>query len=89
MVRCRTLRVHLLVVVEEVRVDAANEPRLFGDCLLDEDKKWAGDPVNERACRPRVRKGQVEELKDLEEGAESVDEPVLILFGNPTLSQTG
>jgi hypothetical protein len=32
-----------------------------------------------------MSEGQMQELEDLEEGAEAVDEPMLILFGDASL----
>ena len=82
------LPVHLLVVVEEVRVDLVEEPLLLGDGLLDGHKRGTGDPVDEGAGWPLVREGQVEELEDLEEASEAVHVPVLVFFCDSTLKLT-
>ena len=81
------LPVHLGVVVEEVGIDFVEDPRLLHDILLHEDEEGRGDPVDEGSGRPLVREGQVEELEDLEEGAETIHEPVLILFRDASLKQ--
>jgi hypothetical protein len=81
------LPVHLGVVVEEVGIDFVEDPRLLHHVLLHEDEEGRGDPVDEGSGRPLVREGQVEELEDLEEGAEAIHEPVLILFRDASLKR--
>lgn len=85
MVAGRSLPVHLGVVIEEVGIHFVEDPRLLHDVLLHEDKEGRGDPVDEGSGRPLVREGQVKELEDLEEGAETIHEPVLILFRDSSL----
>ena len=83
------LSIHFLIVVEEVGVDFIEEPLLLGDGLLGGYEGRTGDPVDESAGGPLVREGQMEELEDLEEGAEAVDEPVLVLFRDASLCCRG
>lgn len=86
LVVCRgTLGVHLLVVVEEVRIDAAEEPLLLGDRLLNKDESRASNPVDKSARRPRVCERKVEKLENLKERPESVHEPVLVVLGDTSL----
>jgi hypothetical protein len=87
MVTGRPLTVHLGVIIEEVRVHLVEDPRLFHDVLLHEDEEGRRDPVDEGSGWPLVREGQVEELKDLEEGAEAIHEPVLVLFRDTPLKR--
>ena len=87
MVAGRPLTIELGVIIEEVRVHLVKHPGPFHNILLHEDEKGRGDPVDEGSGRPLVREGQVEELEDLEEGAETIDEPVLILFCDSSLKR--
>jgi hypothetical protein len=87
MVAGRPLTIHLRVVIEEVRIHFVEDPRLFHDVLLHEDEEGRGDPVDEGSGWPLMREGQVKELKDLEEGAETIHEPVLILFRDASLKR--
>ena len=87
MVTGRPLPVHLGVVIEEVGIHFVEDPRLLHDVLLHEDEEGRRDPVDEGSGRPLMREGQVEELEDLEEGAEAIHEPVLILFRDASLKR--
>ena len=79
------LPIHLLVVVEEVRVDLVEEPLLLSDGLLRRHEERARDPVDEGTGGPLMRERQMEELKHLEEAAEPIDVPVLVLFRDASL----
>jgi len=73
-------RVHLLVVVEKVRIHFVNEPLRPGHTLLAEyEERWR-NPIYESACWPLMCERQVEELENLEERAEAIDEPVFVLL---------
>ena len=85
MVAWTSLAVHFLIVIEEVRVDFVKEPLLFRDCLLDGHESRAWDPVDKGTSWPLVREWQVEELQHLEERAETIDEPVLVVFRDAAL----
>ena len=84
-----SLAEHLGIVVEEVGVDLVQEPLLAHQSCLHEHERRAADPVDEGACWPGVCKREVKELEDGEEGAEPVDVPVLVLFGDASLDRQG
>lgn len=71
---------HFLVVIEEVRINFLQHPRLPHQRRLEEDEGGRADPVNECAGWPLVREWQVEELENAEKAAESVHIPVLVVF---------
>ena len=87
MVARRPLTVHLGVIIEEVRIHLVEHPRLFHDVLLYEDEEGRGDPVDKGSGWPLVRERQMKELQDLEEGAKTIYEPVLILFRDTSLKR--
>jgi hypothetical protein len=79
------LTVHLGVVIEEVGVDLVEEPGLLQDDLLHENEEGRRDPIDKGACRPLMRERQMQELQNLEEGAETIHKPMLILFCDSSL----
>lgn len=81
------LTVHLLEVVEVVWIDLVEEPGLSRHCLLHCHEERATDPVDEGASWPLVREWQVEELKNLEEGPETINKPVLVILCNTALDK--
>jgi len=87
MVAGRPLPIHLGVVIEEVGIHFVENPRFLHDVLLHEDEERRGDPVDEGSGRPLVSEGQMEELEDLEERAEAIHEPMLILFSDTSLKR--
>ena len=52
---------------------------------LHEYEERRGDPVDEGTSRPLMGEGEMQKLQDLEEGSETVHEPVLILFSDTSL----
>ena len=87
MVARTPLAVHLLEVVEVVRVDFVKEPGAPSHCLLHRHEQRAAYPVDKCACWPLVREWQVEKLQHLEERPKSIDKPVLVLLCDPSLHQ--
>jgi hypothetical protein len=81
------LSIKLGVIVEEIGVDLVEEPGFLEDVRLKEDKEGGRDPVDEGTCWPLMGKGQMQELKNLEEGPETIHEPVLIIFGDSSLQK--
>ena len=76
----RTFPVHLGVVVEEVGVDFVQDPGTLENDRLHEDEEGGRDPIDEGARGPLMGEGQVQELEHLEERAEAVHEPMLIVL---------
>jgi hypothetical protein len=82
--RC-TLAIHLVVIVEEVRIDLVKHEGLLHYVVLKEDEERGRDPINKCPCRPSVREWEMQKLQYLEEATEPIYKPVLILFGDPSL----
>lgn len=80
-----TLTVELGVVVEEVGVDLVEDPRLFHNELLHKHKEGRRDPIYEGTRGPCVGEREMQELQHLEEGTETIHEPMLIFFSDASL----
>ena len=85
MVFRRSLTVHFWVVIEEIGIDLVQDPWSLQGYGLHKHEEGGRDPVNEGPCWPLMSEWEMQELKDLEEGAETVHEPMLIIFGDSSL----